>query len=134
MKPITPDYRDGRAIIGEILRLRSARVREICGSIDGIDSSSMSHPIGVISAICGSSIKDLTETIASVVGLEGEVRWDTSKPNGQPRRKLDVSRAREIFGFQSQMSFEAGLGKTIEESFHVIPALIRKCVETLSTD
>lgn len=59
------------------------------------------------------SIKDLTETIAKVVGFEGEVRWDTSKPNGQPRRKLDVGRAKERFGFQARTSFEAGLQETV---------------------
>ena len=41
------------------------------------------------------SIKDLTETIAQLTGLDGRIVWDTTKPNGQPRRKLDVSRAKE---------------------------------------
>jgi GDP-L-fucose synthase len=59
------------------------------------------------------SIKDLTELIARLTGFEGEVRWDTSKPNGQPRRKLDVSRARESFGFESRVNFEEGLRRTI---------------------
>jgi nucleoside-diphosphate-sugar epimerase len=60
------------------------------------------------------SIKDLTETIAGLTGFEGRIVWDTSKPNGQPRRKLDVSRARERFGFESHTSFEEGLRRTIE--------------------
>jgi len=60
------------------------------------------------------SIKDLTETIARLTGFEGEIRWDTSKPNGQPRRKLDVSRAEQEFGFRSGTSFEDGLKKTID--------------------
>ncbi len=60
------------------------------------------------------SIKDLTETIARLTGFEGEIRWDTSKPNGQPRRKLDVSRAEKEFGFRSSTSFEEGLKSTIE--------------------
>ncbi len=59
------------------------------------------------------SIKDLTETIARLTGFEGRIVWDTSKPNGQPRRKLDVSRARERFGFEALTSFEAGLQRTI---------------------
>lgn len=59
------------------------------------------------------SIKDLTETIARLTGFEGEIRWDTSKPNGQPRRKLDVSRAKDQFGFESTTSFEVGLKNTI---------------------
>jgi GDP-L-fucose synthase len=49
----------------------------------------------------GVNIKDLTETIARLTGFEGRIIWDTTKPNGQPRRKLDVSRARERFGFES---------------------------------
>ena len=60
------------------------------------------------------SIKDLMETIARLVGFEGEIRWDTSRPNGQPRRKLDVSRAKELFGFESQTPFEVGLKKVID--------------------
>jgi GDP-L-fucose synthase len=62
----------------------------------------------------GISIKDLTETIARLTGFEGRIVWDTSKPNGQPRRKLDVSRARERFGFEARTSFEDGLRRTIE--------------------
>ncbi len=72
-----------------------------------------SEPVNLGSAF-EISIKDLTETIARVVGFAGEVRWDASKPNGQPRRKLDVSRARERFGFESQTPFEEGLRRTIE--------------------
>jgi GDP-L-fucose synthase len=59
-------------------------------------------------------IKDLAETIARLVGYEGKFAWDTSKPNGQPRRMLDVSRAKEYFGFEAQMGFEEGLRRTIE--------------------
>jgi GDP-L-fucose synthase len=60
------------------------------------------------------SIKDLADTIARLTGFEGELVWDTSKPNGQPRRMLDVSRAKEYFGFEAQMPFEEGLKHTIE--------------------
>lgn len=60
------------------------------------------------------SIKDLLETIARLTGFDGEIRWDTTKPNGQPRRKLDTSRAEKFFGFKSQTTFEDGLNKTIE--------------------
>ena len=59
------------------------------------------------------SIKDLMETIARLTGFEGEIVWDESKPNGQPRRKLDVSRAEARFGFRSATSFEEGLRRTI---------------------
>lgn len=72
-----------------------------------------SDPVNLGSAV-EISIKDLTETIARSVGFTGEVRWDTSKPNGQPRRKLDVSRAAERFGFESHTSFEEGLQRTVE--------------------
>lgn len=60
------------------------------------------------------SIKDLAGLIASLTGFNGEIVWDTSKPNGQPRRGLDVSRAKEFFGFQAEMPFEEGLRRTIE--------------------
>ena len=60
------------------------------------------------------SIKDLAETIARLTNYEGEIKWDADKPNGQPRRALDVSRAKELFGFEAKMNFEEGLKETIE--------------------
>lgn len=60
------------------------------------------------------SIRDLMETIANLTGYEGTIWWNTDRPNGQPRRKLDVNRAKELFGFESQMPFEEGLRRTIE--------------------
>jgi GDP-L-fucose synthase len=59
-------------------------------------------------------IRDLTERIAAATGFTGQVIWDTSKPNGQPRRKLDVSRAERFFGFRSTTPFEDGLRRTVE--------------------
>jgi GDP-L-fucose synthase len=59
------------------------------------------------------SIKDLAELVAGMMGFEGEIRWDVSKPNGQPRRCLDVSRAEKAFGFRARTDFHAGLDKTI---------------------
>ena len=63
------------------------------------------------------SIKELVETMAGLTGFEGQIMWDTSKPNGQPRRKLDINRAKELFGFEASTSFEQGLRKTIEWCF-----------------
>lgn len=60
------------------------------------------------------TIKDLIGTICKVMNYEGEIRWDSSKPDGQPRRMLDVSRAETFFGFRAKTSFEEGLQKTIE--------------------
>lgn len=60
------------------------------------------------------SIKDLANLIAGLVGYEGQIRWDTSQPNGQMKRRLDVSRAEDYFGFKAQTDFETGLRKTIE--------------------
>jgi GDP-L-fucose synthase len=60
------------------------------------------------------SIKDLVELIAKLTGFTGKIVWDSSKPDGQPRRCLDTSRAKEYFGFQAHTNFEEGLKKTIE--------------------
>ena len=59
------------------------------------------------------SIKDLVEKIAHLTGFEGDLVWDTSKPNGQPRRALDTSRAKEKFGFEARTDFDEGLINTI---------------------
>lgn len=60
------------------------------------------------------TIKDLVELIAKIMNYKGEIRWDTSKPNGQPRRQLDTSRAKEEFDFVARVHFEEGLKKTID--------------------
>jgi GDP-L-fucose synthase len=59
------------------------------------------------------SIRDLAETITRLTGFTGAIRWDPSKPNGQPRRCLDVRRAKSEFGFRATTSLEAGLEETI---------------------
>jgi len=59
------------------------------------------------------SIKDLVHKIAKLTGFKGDIRWDHSKPDGQPRRGLDVSRAKKYFGFEAKVSFDEGLKKTI---------------------
>lgn len=60
------------------------------------------------------SIRVLIETIADLTGFEGDVEWDTSKPDGQPRRTLDTSRARKRFNWEATTEFEEGLRETIE--------------------
>jgi GDP-L-fucose synthase len=60
------------------------------------------------------SIKNLAEKIIELTGFEGELLWDTSRPNGQPRRALDTSRAKERFGFEAQVNLDEGLKRTVE--------------------
>jgi len=60
------------------------------------------------------SINDLTEMIIQQIGFEGKLVWDNSKPNGQPRRGLDVSRARDLIGWEAKTSFKDGLRRTID--------------------
>ena len=60
------------------------------------------------------SIKDLAELICKLMDFKGEIRWDTSKPDGQPRRRLDTSKAEKEFGFQAKTNFEEGLKRTIQ--------------------
>jgi GDP-L-fucose synthase len=60
------------------------------------------------------TIKELVEKIAALTGFKGEIRWDPTKPDGQPRRRLDVSKAKKHFGFEAKMPFDKGLAETIE--------------------
>lgn len=60
------------------------------------------------------AIKDLSELIVKMTGFQGKLAWQTDKPNGQPRRGLDVSRAKELFGWGAQVSFEEGMKRTID--------------------
>ena len=59
------------------------------------------------------TIRDLAELIVDLTGYPGELRWDTTKPDGQPRRALETARAREAFGFEARTPFAEGLGQTI---------------------
>ena len=59
------------------------------------------------------SIRDLAETVAEITGFDGEIVWDTSMPNGQPRRSLDASRAEELFGFRARTALREGLAHTV---------------------
>lgn len=60
------------------------------------------------------SIKDLVDLIARLTGFKGRIIWDTSKPDGQPRRRLDTSKAEKEFGFKAKTNFEEGLKKTVD--------------------
>lgn len=60
------------------------------------------------------AVADLAQLIASIVGFEGALRWDASKPDGQPRRRLDTEKARRAFGFEAQTSLEDGLRRTVD--------------------
>jgi GDP-L-fucose synthase len=60
------------------------------------------------------TIKDLAELIAELTGFEGKIIWDKTKPDGQPKRRLDVSKAEKEFGFRAKTTFREGLKKTIE--------------------
>lgn len=60
------------------------------------------------------TIRELAEKVAKLTGFTGEIRWDTSRPDGQPRRRLDVSKAKEYFGFEAKTTFDEGLKATID--------------------
>lgn len=60
------------------------------------------------------SIKDLAELLLELIGFDGEIRWDASKPDGQPRRRLDVSKAEKEFGFKAKVDLKEGLKRTID--------------------
>jgi len=81
----------------------------ICLAAERYDSS---EPVNLGSGM-EISIKDLVHTIKRMTGFTGEIIWDTTKPNGQPRRSLDISRAEKHFGFRAKTSFEEGLRRTI---------------------
>jgi GDP-L-fucose synthase len=68
------------------------------------------------------SIRELAELVAELTGFEGEIVWDSSMPNGQPRRRLDVTRAEKLFGFVAHTSLREGLTRTIEWYRASVPA------------
>ena len=68
------------------------------------------------------SIRDLAGLIAGLTGYEGAIGWDTTKPNGQPRRKLDTSRAEERFGFRAAVPLARGPARTVEWYQASVPA------------
>ncbi|HJO34115.1 MAG TPA: GDP-L-fucose synthase [Anaerolineales bacterium] len=72
-----------------------------------------SEPVNIGSGF-ETPIRELAEMIARLTGFEGNLVWDSTKPNGQPRRRLDTSRAIECFGFRAHTGFEEGLRRTVE--------------------
>ena len=60
------------------------------------------------------TIRETAETIAAVTGFTGTLQWDSSKPDGQPRRRIDAGRAAELLGWRAEMNFRDGLARTVE--------------------
>lgn len=89
----------------------------VADAVDGIllaaEKYDSSDPVNLGSSF-EITIRELVEIIARETGFHGNITWDSTKPDGQPRRKLDVSRARDEFGFASTTTFERGLRSTIE--------------------
>jgi GDP-L-fucose synthase len=83
------------------------------GIIDAAEKYNDSLPVNLGSG-AEISISALANLIAKATGFTGKITWDTSKPNGQPRRRLDTSRAKEFFGFESSTTLENGLRTTID--------------------
>jgi len=83
------------------------------GIITAAEKYNESEPINLGSGY-EISIKDLAEMIVKYTGFKGKLAWQTDKPNGQPRRGLDVTRAREKFGWSAQVPFEEGMRRTVE--------------------
>jgi GDP-L-fucose synthase len=83
------------------------------GILLAVERYNKSYPVNLGSDL-EISIKDLAELIGRLTGFKGKINWDKSKPDGQPRRKLDTTRAEKEFGFKSRMDFEEGLKRMIE--------------------
>lgn len=83
------------------------------GILDATERYNRSEPVNLGSEM-EISIRDLVEKIAEVADFEGEINWDISKPDGQMRRRLDVSKAKKYFGWEAQTDFEVGLERTVE--------------------
>jgi GDP-L-fucose synthase len=86
-----------------------------------------SEPVN-IGAGMETSIENLATLIVKLTGFKGRVVWDTSKPDGQPRRSLDTTRAAEQFGFRARIPFETGLRETIEWYLSSRPPYLRQAL------
>jgi GDP-L-fucose synthase len=84
-----------------------------CGIILATERYNKPEPVNLGSGT-EITIHDLVGIIQELTGFSGDIHWDTAKPDGQPKRRLDVSRAKQEFGFEAQMPFKKGLKKTIE--------------------
>ena len=93
----------------EFLYVRDAAV----GILDATERYDGRDPVNLGSGT-EISVRELVELIADLSGFDGEIEWDTSKPDGQPRRRLDVSRAREAFDWEARTSLREGIRETIE--------------------
>jgi len=83
------------------------------GIADAAERYNDSEPVNLGSGM-EISIRDLAQLIAKHVGYEGPIEWDASQPNGQPRRMLDVTRAKERFGWEARVDFDEGIRRTVE--------------------
>ena len=105
---------------GDIEVLTATQVRTIINVEDGAEAMILAtekynkpDPVNLGSGV-EISIKDLVGLICKLMDFKGEIHWDATKPDGQPRRRLDVSKAEKEFDFQAKTNFEQGLKKTIQ--------------------
>jgi nucleoside-diphosphate-sugar epimerase len=108
---------DGRPVVlwGDGSPTREFLYVEDCarGILDATERYDGPDPVNLGSGM-EISIRDLARLIAKHVGYSGPIEWDTSQPNGQPRRMLDVSRAKERFGWEARVDFDEGIRRTVE--------------------
>lgn len=81
--------------------------------VQAIQCQTSPYPINIGTGV-ETSIHDLAETIKRIVGYTGRIKWDASKPDGQPRRQLDTTRARAILGWKAKVGLQEGLERTVE--------------------
>jgi len=94
------------------------------GIVRAAEMYDSSEPINIGSGV-ERSIKNVVDEITSIMEFEGEVRWIQSEPDGQPRRMLNVAKAKERFGFEAETSFRTGLAKTIEWFYENVGSVLR---------
>ena len=110
-----------RAVLPAMMKAKSGRIIHMSSAAVTMGRPNYLHYIASKSALIGMTHSmahelggaPLVDLIVEVTGYRGEVRWDTSKPDGQPRRMLDTSRARERFGFEATTGFREGLQATV---------------------